>query len=174
MPFAKNASMNKNSNFIIWGIGLAIVLACGDLISEVKMNQVEGNKAVARRVEEMYNRDVNAADEIFHPDCIHHINGSDEELRGPEAIKRSIAQMKESFSAFHTTIDELFAEGDLVAFRWTWVAKMRDSGLGTTLHGNTIFRFADGKVVEQWAMDDRLREMQELGFTLTPPAARKD
>ena len=158
---------------MITSIVLALVLAAGNLGGEVKMKKEEQHKAVARLVEEMYNRDLNMAAEIFHTDCIHHINGSTDEAKGPQAIRQSILQMKESFVHFHTTIDELFAENDHVAFRWTWVGKMKGSGLDYTLHGNTIFRFAAGKVIEEWAIDDRLREMLKLGFTLTPPAAEK-
>ena len=167
--FIKNVCMKKIDHFMITGIVLALVLAAGNLGGEVKMKKEEQHKAVARLVEEMYNRDLNKADEIFHPDCLHHINGSDEKLLGPDAIRQSILQMKESFVSFHTTINELFGENDQVAFRWTWVGKMKGSGLDYTLHGNTIFRFADGKVIEEWAVDDRLREMLKLGFTLTPP-----
>jgi predicted ester cyclase len=132
------------------------------------------HKAVAKLVEQMYNLDFNIADQIFHPDCIHHINGSDEKLTGPDAIKQSILLMKESFSTFHTALEDMLAENDYVAFRWTWSAKMKGSGQDYTLHGNTFFRFADGKVIEQWAIDDRMREMQKLGFVITPPAAAKN
>jgi predicted ester cyclase len=158
--------MNKMDRFLVTGIVLALALAAGIRGSEVKMKKEEQHKAVARLVEDMYNRDLNMADEIFHADCIHHINGSTDAMKGPQAIRQSILQMQENFDSFHTTIDELFAENDHVAFRWTWVGKMKGSGLDYTLHGNTIFRFAAGKVIEEWAIDDRLREMLKL----TPPA----
>lgn len=163
--------MKKSCFFIVSMIVLAIGLAFGNLTGEVKMKKEDKNKVIAKLVEEMYNRDIDKADEIFHLNCIHHINGTTEQQMGPAAIKQSIMQMKDSFNSFYTKIDELFAENDHVAFRWTWVGKMKVSGLDYTLHGNTIFRFENGKVVEQWAIDDRLREMQELGFTLIPPAS---
>lgn len=50
---------------------------------------------------------------------------------------------------------------------------MHGSGLTTTLHGNTHFRFQDGRVIEAWAIDDRLREMLKQGFTLSPPSQTK-
>lgn len=153
-------------------IALAILLSAGSLSAGETMKKEERLKAVARLVEEMYNRDLSVADDIFHPGCIHHVNGTTDELKGPEAIRKSIREMRQTFSRFHTTIDELLAEGDLVAFRWTWVGTMKGPGTESTLHGNTVFRFTDGKVIEEWAIDDRLREMQRLGFTLTPPQPR--
>jgi hypothetical protein len=63
------------------------------------------------------------------------------------------------------------AEKDKAAFRWTWKGKNMLSGKESVLHGNTVFRFRDGKVIEEWAIEDRLCEMQAQGFTLTPPQA---
>ena len=164
--------MKKNTCVIPAGAALAIAFLAMNLTGEVTMKKEAGHKAVAMLVQEMYNRDSNIADTIFHPDCVHHVNGSEEKLKGPEAIKESILQMRENFASLRTTIDAMLAEGDLVAFRWTWVAKIKGSELDYTLHGNTVFRFADGKVIEEWAIDDRMREMQRLGFTLVPPAQK--
>jgi predicted ester cyclase len=163
--------MKKSNFFIMAIIVLANGLACGDLTGEVKMKKEDKNKTIARLVVKMYDLDSNTADEIFLPNCVHHINGTTEQKIGPDAMKQSIMQMKESFVTSHTTIDDLLAENDHVAFRWTWVGKMKASGQDYTLNGNTIFRFENGKVAEQWAIDDRLREMQKLGFTLIPPAS---
>lgn len=163
--------MNKIAHCILAGTALAIALLAVNLNGERTMKKEAAHKVVAMRVEEMYNRDSHIADAIFHPDCVHHINGSEEKLQGPEAIQESIRQLRENFASFRTTIDDILAEGDLVAFRWTWAAKLKGSGLDYTLHGNTVFRFKDNKVIEAWAIDDRLREMQRLGYSLVPPAA---
>ena len=163
--------MKKNIYAITIAAALAWTWLAVNLNGEVTMKKEEQHKALAGLVVEMYDRDCNIADEIFHPDCRHHINGSAEKLTGPAAIKQSILQTREAFVSSRTTVDAMLAEDDLVAFRWTWVAKIKGSELDYTLHGNTVFRFADGKVIEAWAIDDRLREMQKLGYTLTPPAA---
>jgi predicted ester cyclase len=155
---------------LFWFIFFGNHYLCGSSsIQEGSMKQEEQNKMTTGLVPEMYDRDINKADEIFHPQCIHHINGTTEESTGPDAIKQSIIGMKNAFSDFKTTIDDKLAENDKVAFRWTWQGKHRASGKIWTFHGNTFFRFKDGKVVEEWAIDDRLREMKAQGFTITPP-----
>jgi predicted ester cyclase len=135
------------------------------------MKLEDKHKSITMLVQAMYDEDVNKADEIFHPQCIHHVNGVTDKTVGPEVIKQSIAEMKKKFSEIKTTIDDIVAEQDKVAFRWIWTGKNIYSGKKSVLHGNTFFRFRDGKVIEEWAIDDRLREMQAQGFTFTPPQA---
>jgi len=134
------------------------------------MNQTLKNKDKVRLVERMYNEDPEIADQLFHPDCLHHINGSEDALKGPTAIKRSIDEMKKQFTTLRVTIEDMVAEDDRVAFRWTFVGTMAVTGGAFTLHGNTHFCFRDGKVIQEWAIDDRLREMMAQGFQLNPPA----
>jgi predicted ester cyclase len=153
---------------------LLLFFLCGHYCNNERradMKLEDKHKSITMLVQAMYDEDVNKADEIFHPQCIHHVNGVTDKIVGPEAIKQSIAEMKKMFSEIKTTIDDIAAEQDKVAFRWTWKGKNMLSGKESVLHGNTFFRFRDRKVIEEWAIDDRLREMQAQGFTLTPPQA---
>lgn len=151
---------------------LLFFILCGYYCKTEKgtnMKSEDKHKSITMLVQAMYDEDMNKADKIFHPQCIHHVNGVTDKIVGPEAIKQSIAEMKKVFTEMKTTIDDIVAERDKVAFRWTWKGKNMLSSKESVLHGNTLFRFRDGKVIEEWAIDDRLREMQAQGFTLTPP-----
>jgi len=60
------------------------------------------------------------------------------------------------------TVNELIAEGDKVAERWTI-----DIGGGTTISGMSIHRFADGKIVERWWTKNLMDMLQQRG--IIPP-----
>ena len=60
------------------------------------------------------------------------------------------------------TVDELIAEEDKVAERWTI-----DIGGGTTISGMSIHRFADGKIVERWWSKNLMDMLQQRG--IIPP-----
>jgi len=130
--------------------------------NHVKLNTI-------RLIKKMYNGNPDLADHIFHKECIHHVNGVTEEGKGPEAIKKSLTQMGIQFKQSKTVFTEIFGSGNSVAVRWTWTAVQIQSGKKWTFNGNSIFHLKDGKVVEYWAIDDRLREMTTHGFTIAPP-----
>ena len=75
---------------------------------------IEANKAfVQRYVEEPWNKgNVDVLDEICAPNF---------DLRGGgvEAFKATIKTFRTSFPDLHFTVEEIIAEGDKVAYRWT-------------------------------------------------------
>ena len=67
-----------------------LLLLGGSMVScfqEVSVADEKGNKDRVRLVEVMYNEDLEVADRLFHPDCRHHINGSEEALKGARGHK---------------------------------------------------------------------------------------
>ena len=76
-----------------------------------------------------------------------------------ESYKEYIAL---DFEPIDLSVDDLIAEGDKVAERWTI-----DMGEGVTLSGMSIHRFADGKIVERWWSKDLLEMLQQEG--VIPP-----
>jgi steroid delta-isomerase-like uncharacterized protein len=67
------------------------------------------------------------------------------------------------------TTDDIIAEGDKVVIRWTAngthqgeLMGIPASGNQTTWSGMTIYRFADGKIVESWWAYDALGMMQQI------------
>jgi steroid delta-isomerase-like uncharacterized protein len=115
---------------------------------------VEANKAVVQRyVEEPWNKgNVDALDELCGP------NFNIEGLGGVEAFKGFITPYRKSFPDLHFTVDEVIAEGDKVAYRWTARGThhgayegIAPTGKPITATGITILRIVDGKVVEDRA-----------------------
>jgi predicted ester cyclase len=74
---------------------------------------------------------------------------------GHEGAKQALTNYRTAFPAMQATVDDILAEGDRVALRWS----ARDTHLGEwlgvpptgqhfTLSGITIYRIAEGKAVE--------------------------
>jgi len=133
------------------------------------------NKALIRRFfEEFRNRgDLAVADELLAPDCVLHA-GLGPDIHGPEGCKQDIITVRSAFPDFHVTIDDMVAEGDEVATRWTIrgthrgeFAGIAPTGRQVTGWGMSIDRIVGGKIVETWNRYDTLGLMQQLG--VIPP-----
>jgi steroid delta-isomerase-like uncharacterized protein len=141
----------------------------------------EEHRALARRaVEEIYNRgNLDAADEIYAPDCVLHDPSLPEDLRGTEGIKRYAAMYRQAFPDLHVTVEDEICEGDRMAMRWTARGTHRGDLMGIPPTGNpihvsgiTIGRMAGGKIVEEWFQSDDLGMMQQLGLVPAMEGAR--
>ena len=114
------------------------------------------NKALARRwFEEVWNQGSESAiDELFHPQGkAHGFPEPDSILIGPEGFKAVHRQFHNAFTNIHVHIDDLIAEGDRVAIRWTCTAIHNGDGLGfpatgkkATLPGSSFITCRDGKL----------------------------
>ncbi len=151
---------------------LAICLA-GCEREEEEAISVSGkvNKDIVRRVlEEIYNQgNLDVADETFAADYIwHNVSGPD--VHGPEGMKQHAIMVRNAFPDIHITAEDMIAEGDRVATRWTIVGTHKGefvgippTGVQVTFTGILISRIADGKIVEEWENSDVLGLMQQLG-----------
>jgi steroid delta-isomerase-like uncharacterized protein len=136
----------------------------------------EENKAIVRRqLDEMWNQgNLAVADELFAADVILH-GGLPGQPSGVEGIKQGVKLNRDAFADYHNTADDLIAEGDKVAIRWTArgthtgeMLGMPPTGKQVTLTGMTIVRIADGKITEVWNALDQLGLMQQLGAIPMP------
>lgn len=120
----------------------------------------EENKSMVRQTfEEMWNRgNLAVIDTRFASDYLGH---SSTEIRGPAGAKQFTAAMHNAFPDAHYTVEDQIAEGDRVVTRWTARGThegefqgISPSGKQTTITGITIFRIANGKMVESWTNTD--------------------
>ena len=58
---------------------------------------------------------------------------------------------RERVPDFHVVFDDLLADGDRVAGRWTVSGTIAASGDRTQVTGIHIYRFNDGKIAEMWS-----------------------
>jgi predicted ester cyclase len=137
----------------------------------------EANKAMVRRfVEEAWNQqNLDMMDGIFASDVVSH-NPPIEFLYGPsdlEVLKQGVADYLAAYPDLEVVMTDLVAEGDLVSALWTAsgthlgeLMGMVPTGNPVTFSGITMYRFADGKIVEMWWAWDTLGMMQQI----SPPA----
>jgi predicted ester cyclase len=131
----------------------------------------EENKALMRRLtEEIWNKkNLALVDELIDAKFIEHgIGGPD--LKGPEEFKQFVNMVATTFPDFHMTIDDTVAEGDRVVSRMTMRGTHQGAFMGiaptgkkVTVIGVKITRFAGGKMVESWMVNDTLGMMQQIG-----------
>ncbi|WP_265108246.1 ester cyclase [Halosolutus halophilus] len=132
----------------------------------------EANKTLARRMQEdVWNEgDVDAIDDLLAEDFVQHSPWEPSELHGREAFKQQIGDFHAAFPDLHGTIDDVVAEGDTVANRFTMRATHQGEFMGVEPTGNevelvgTIFaRVEDGKIAERWVVDHVLGFLEQLG-----------
>ena len=94
---------------------------------------------------------------------------------GREAQKQRSAALLNSFPDVRFVIEDMIAEGDRVAARWTMRATHTGSfmnipptGRQIVMTGITIYRLMDGKIVEAHSDLDQLGMLQQLGVIPTP------
>jgi steroid delta-isomerase-like uncharacterized protein len=137
----------------------------------------ENNKALVRRFhEEAWNKgNVATVDEFMAADYVDYPIPSGLPP-GTEGLKQTITTYRTAFPDLRATVDDIFAEGDRVAYRWSTRGTHLGEWLGIPPTGNhmaatgiTVFRLAGGKVVEGWTSmdlsptDEELRWLTEGG-----------
>lgn len=137
---------------------------------------VEENKALIQKQAEALNAGrLDAGLELWADDLV--FNGHP---ISPQTIAQLRAPLWEAVPDVRFTMEQLVAEGDWVAVRWT----MRGTHTGDFAHptfgtapasGRAIemlyldhYRIVDGKIAEAWEARDALTLMQQLGVMPTP------
>ncbi len=137
----------------------------------------EVNKEALRRInQEAWGQGrLAVVDELVAPDYVYH-EAALGEIHGPEGLKQAIMVFRTAYPDLQFIIEDMIAEGDLVAVRWSTSSTHQGelmgipaTGLKTTTLGINIARFgADGRVVEEWSSWDVMGLMQQLGVVAPP------
>ena len=132
----------------------------------------EENKAIVRRAYEAMNSgNLALLGEVVSDSFVDH-----EELPGIPPTKEGLLQffkgIRESFSDFRMSLDDMVAEGDKVFIRATMNGTHRSEFMGIPATGKQIsvpvgdfVRLENGKVVEHWGVMDSGMMMQQLGVS---------
>jgi steroid delta-isomerase-like uncharacterized protein len=93
------------------------------------------------------------------------------EERGIVAYAALTDRLRVAFPDMQFTICDLIAKDDRVAVRWTMeathagpLAGIPATGKSVQQRANVIYRFADGKLAEEWALVDQAGMLRQLGF----------
>ena len=138
----------------------------------------EALKELERRFfDEMLNRgNLAVADDLFSSDSADHA-GFPGQAPGRDGFKQAVVAMHKAFPDIHYTINDMVAEGERIATRWTLRGTHLGEFFGIAATGNAvsvegihILRFVEGQIVECWEVWDQLSMLRQLGTVPPKPA----
>ena len=78
------------------------------------------------------------AEDLISPDAVFHVPGRAEPARGPAGYLEIIGMMRTGFPDIQWTLEEMVAEGDMVAARFTMRGTHRGTFFGVPATGKAI------------------------------------
>ena len=161
--------------FLALIITLTIVTGC----QQQKPDPSVEMKPIVDKLEDAWNgRNIEALDAIFAPDFVRIVNNQPE-ANGVEGYKKAIADFRTAYPDLKLTLDNtLYAENG-GATRWvltgtnTGPGQMPPTGKSVNTWGLSIVHIANGKVTKEIVAYDNQVLMEQLGYTMMPPAEEK-
>jgi steroid delta-isomerase-like uncharacterized protein len=108
------------------------------------------------------------AEEFLSPDIVLHFAG--QQQRGRDKYLAVVAANADTFEDLVWTVEEMVADADAVAVRYTMTGTHRGEFAGIPPTGKAVvaqsmafYRLADGQIVEERAQLDMLGILQQLG-----------
>jgi steroid delta-isomerase-like uncharacterized protein len=123
----------------------------------------KNKELVERWFEQVWNQKGEAAiDEMFSPQGrAYGFPEPDSVVTGPEEFKRLHRDFCGAFPDLHVTLDDVVAEGDLVAVRWHIDATHKGDHLGfpasgrkAAMTGTTFVKVEQGRIMDGWNQMD--------------------
>jgi predicted ester cyclase len=155
---------------------LCVALAaagCSSIHSAAKV--AEDNKAMATKFLDRINKgDLSVIEEVIDPAFVDH-----EPAPGipptRDGMKQLFTMYLKAFPDMKVSITHLVAEGDLVLIHHLTSGTHKGEFMGMPATGKSVkfdemhlVRFANGKVIEHWGVEDTMTMMQQLGLMPAP------
>lgn len=143
-------------------------------------HEEENKNLVRRSLEEIWGKyDVSAIDRFYATNFVDHTPAPGVSPNR-EGIKKSVNMYGKAFPNSHLTVEDVIAQGDEVAARFTFHGKhsgelqgIAPTGKDVKLMGLTICRVENGKVVESWESMDQLQLLQQIGAAQPPQVGKR-
>jgi len=131
---------------------------------------IKENKTIVLRSFKGFDKgDLNELQELTSSNFVDH-NPLPGQAPGVAGVKQASGVYRTAFPDAEVTIEDLIAEKDEVAIRWTGRGLHKGEFLGippsdrpVEMRGISIFRVANGKIVEQWSELNLLDIMLQIG-----------
>ena len=122
----------------------------------------EENKAFMRHMFDLVNKEKTAAVCLDFCDS----NYVEHRYEGELSLEEAKQEMLDfpQFTDYSLTVDHLLADGDKVAYSVTHRYTQGATGKKIKMTSTCIVRIANGKMMENWVLGDRLNVFQQLGF----------
>ena len=139
------------------------------------MGAAENAALIQRFYDEGWNaNDLGVYDELVTPDFVDHqaLPGLEP---GREGFKMLNVMFRSAFPDVWVTVDQIVADDDKVACRWTSTGTHKGDLFGIPATGNEVkitatvwYRIEDGKLAEGWINRDDVGLMRQLGVIPSP------
>jgi len=134
----------------------------------------EENKAIVRRFFQVWGKgDLGVIDELASPELSVYYPTFPQTIKGGEAFKTFLKEFRSAITDPNLDEEEEIAEGDKVVISWSFsgthqgtLGGIPPTGKKVNWTGITIYRIADGKVIEEKGEEDSLALMRH---GLIPP-----
>ncbi len=146
------------------------------------VREVANKEVVLRFADASNNRDFEALDELITENFVRHSQATpDVQVESREEFKEFLRQDAEIFPDSKVELEQLVAEGDLVAFLGTYkgtqtgrMGAFPASGKELELEIAGMFRLEEGKLAELWVSWDNLAALTQLGHFPPNPEIDSD
>jgi len=173
----------RASRVVLTIAGLALVLVVLGLASCCKQQAVDPSAteemiALTERALTIWNEgDLDLIDDLVAPGFVRHVVDISEDIVGPVGFGEAVVTIRTQFPDFHVRYDGIIVAGDTIVLRWTVTGtdtgaagELPPTGMSIQISGASIIHVIDGMFAEEWMYYNEGAMMQQLGFTLAPPA----
>jgi steroid delta-isomerase-like uncharacterized protein len=148
-------------------LAATLAAALPTILRSAPLADTDAHKQAIRRI---YDEAVNAGRTEVLANLISPEFTGPDGTRGPAAFAANVAALRAGFPDIRFAIEQVVAEGDRVAVRWTWKGTHTGTfrgfpASGKVVHdtGLVLYTFAGGQVVNATVETDRLGVLQQIG-----------
>ena len=160
---------------------LCIVISCQDKAAKAELENLksqkeleEQNKELARKMMDAWTRnDIEALKEIFAPNYVFYYPSGNTNTISRSDVFKMRGMLQSGFPDLDFNMEDLYAEDDIVIFRFIQTGTHQGEYMGIPATGKKIngsgiliSRVKKGKIIEQWEEFNSLGVMQQLGMEL--------
>jgi steroid delta-isomerase-like uncharacterized protein len=118
---------------------------------------------------------IDLVDELLAPDYVNRTPATPDQPTGPEGVKGVVGMFRTGMPDLKVVIEDMIAEGDKVAVRYTLEGThegelfgIPPTGRRLSIKSIAVERVSEGKIREHWRVTDSLDMMQQLGVVPEP------
>lgn len=123
-------------------------------------------------IQELFSKgNLDAVDRYLEPSFVNHDPPFPGGPDGLDGMRQAGAMFREALPDWHSDVDQLVAEGDIVVERFTASGTHRGELMGVpptgktiVLRGINVFRIAGDRIVERWGRLDEVGLLRQLGL----------
>ena len=142
-----------------------------DICKKINNVKEEANKALMLRFLEFINTaNPQLANEVISTEAVFYVPGRPEPMRGPGGYLEIINMMRSGFPDIRWKIEDIVAENEKVAVRFTMQGTHKAAFFGVpptekSIHVQAMnfYRISDAQIVEEYGQPDLLGVLQQIG-----------